>query len=178
MNRADDHILVRRCLEGDIKAFEGIVDRYEKIIYNAALRIVKNQDTAADVTQSVFLKVYDNLKRFNERYKFFSWIYKIAVNEALHTLRQTKPTDELGDHLVSTEKNPEEVYRENEQEDKIQDALMRIGRDYRVVIVLRHFHDLSYDEIGYVLDIPEKTVKSRLFTARNLLKDILQKEGL
>jgi RNA polymerase sigma-70 factor (ECF subfamily) len=178
MNREDDHILVRQCLQGDQKAFEEIVERYHKIVFNVVLRVLNDVEDAADVTQTVFLKAYESLGKFSERYKFFSWLYKIAVNESINTLRQRKQAQGIDSGIISTEKNPEEAYGEVELSEKIQDALMKIGLDYRVVIVLCHFQELSYDEISYVLDLPEKTVKSRLFTARKMLRDILRKEGL
>lgn len=178
MDREEDHILVRQCLQGNQKAFEEIVERYHKIIFNVGLRVLNDVEDAADVTQTVFLKAYENLSKFNERYKFFSWLYKIAVNESLNLLKQRKQTQGIDSGIVSSGKNPEEIYRDVELSEKIQDAIMKIGLDNRIVIVLRHFQDLSYEEIGYILEIPVKTVKSRLFTARNLLKNVLLKEGL
>ena len=178
MNREDDHILVRQCLQGNQKAFEEIVERYHKIIFNVGLRVLNNAEDAADVTQTAFLKTYENLHRFNEKYKFFSWLYKIAVNESVNVLRQRKQTQGVDSGIVSTGKNPEETYKDVELSEKIQNALMKIELDYRVVIVLSHYQELSYDEISYVLDLPGKTVKSRLFTARKLLRDILRKEGV
>ena len=112
------------------------------------------------------------------RYKFFSWLYKIAINESLNTLRQRKQINSIDDDFVSTDKGPDEKYYDLEKGERIQQALMEIGIDYRTTIVLNYFHDLSYDEISYVLEIPVKTVKSRLFTARKLLRTILIKEEL
>ncbi|MBA4313682.1 MAG: hypothetical protein C0417_13750 [Chlorobiaceae bacterium] len=178
MNREDDHILVRQCLQGNQKAFEEIVERYHKVIFNVGLRILNDVEDAADVTQTAFLKAYENLSKFNERYKFFSWLYKIAVNESLNVLKQRKQTQGIDSGIVSTGKNPEETYKDVELSEKIQDAIMKIGLENRVVIVLSHFQDLSYGEISYILDLPGKTVKSRLFTARKLLRDILRKEGV
>ncbi|MBI4548248.1 MAG: sigma-70 family RNA polymerase sigma factor [Ignavibacteriae bacterium] len=169
--------IVQQCLNGHKNAFRFIVQRYHKTIFNAAFRILNDYDDATEVTQSVFVKAYENLYTFNKRYKFFSWLYRIAVNESLNFLGQRKHTDEVDESIISRDKTPYESYDDLEIQDKIQNALMRLNLDYRVVIVLCHFQDLSYKEISYVLDIPEKTVKSRLFTARQLLRGLLMKEG-
>lgn len=176
MDRIDDNILVRRCLEGDKKAFEEIVDRYQKKVFNAAFRILNDYEDAADVAQSVFIRVYENLEKFSARYKFFSWLYKITINESLNFLKQRKEIGGIAAEEVADAKTPEDLYKDVELSESIQQALMQIGLDYRLVIVLRYFQDLSYNEISYVLDTPEKTVKSRLFTARNLLKNIMSEE--
>ncbi|MDI6767165.1 MAG: RNA polymerase sigma factor [Bacteroidota bacterium] len=178
MNAVDDHILVRESLDGNRKAFEQLVNRYYKKVFNVAFRIVNNSDAAADVTQSVFLKTYEHLDKFKERYKFFSWLYKIAINESLNNARDRKQINSINDDFVSIDKGPDEKYNDLEKCERIQQALMKIGIDYRTTIVLNYFHGLSYDEIGYVLEIPAKTVKSRLFTARKLLRNILIKEEL
>jgi len=173
----EDIKLVRRCLEGDRGAFEAIVGRYEKKVYNVALRMSNNREDAEDITQSVFIKVFENLGSYKESYKFFSWLYRIALNESLNFLGQRKRFDSMDEEIASSGKTPEEAYSEVELEEKIQNALMDLSVDYRVIVVLCHFHGFSYREVGFVLDIQEKTVKSRLFTARKLLRDILSKKG-
>lgn len=169
----EDQALVRRCLEGDRGAFEQLVDKYHKTVFNVAFRMLNDTDDAADVTQSVFLKAFENLATFNARFKFFSWLYKIAVNESLNYLSRRRPHDQIDEGLPAVDKSPDERYGDLERSERIQEAMMEMGLDYRVVIVLNHFQDLSYREIAYVLDIPEKRVKSRLFSARQLLKDKL-----
>lgn len=173
-----DKDLVRQCLKGDQKAFECLLDRYQKPIFNVALRIVGNADDAAELTQTVFVRIYEKLGTYDERYKFFSWLYKIAVNASINFLEQKKRYDVLTDREVSQEPRVEEQVEASERAEKLEDAILELRTEYRIVIVLRHFHDLSYDEMGKILDLPEKTVKSRLFTARQMLKDILVKAGL
>jgi RNA polymerase sigma-70 factor (ECF subfamily) len=178
MQELNDRDLVRRSLKGEQKAFEALLDRYEKPIYNLALRMVNDSDDAADLTQAVFLKAYEKLVTYNERFKFFSWLYKIAVNTSLNFLEQQKKQDQLGDRDVSQGSVVEEQFEAAERVQKLEEAILQLEPDYRIVIVLKHFHDLSYDEIGRILDIPEKTVKSRLFSARGLLREILLRIGL
>ena len=178
MQEPDDKDLVRRCLSGDLKAFETILERYQKPVFNVALRLLSNTDDAADVAQATFVKAYEKLNSYDSRYKFFSWLYRIAVNTSLNFLEQKKRSDLLGDEDVSEGNRLEEELNAAERVEKLEDAILNLSVEYRVVIVLRHFHDLSYEEMGMILDLPEKTVKSRLFTARQILKDLLTKSGL
>lgn len=176
MNERDDNSLVLETLEGNGRAFEVLVDRYQKPIYNVALRIIGDIDDAADVTQTVFLKVFQNLQSFNSQFKFFSWIYRIATNESLNFVKSRKQFDALSEDLQSDDKTPDESVHDSELEQTVQKALMGLTVDQRIVVVLCHFQNLSYREIGFILDIPEKTVKSRLFSARKTLRGLLQKE--
>src|ERR1043166_9116874 len=178
MSVDEDIGLVRRCLVGETEAFAAIVDKYEKVVYNVAVKMGAGADDAEDITQSVFIKAFERLDTFKPKYKFVSWMYRIAVNEALNAVHQQRRFETLEPDQISHDRSPEQKYQEVELREQIQDCLMRLSVDYRVVLVLNHFHDLSYSEIGYILEIPEKTVKSRLFTARCLLKEKLLKKHL
>lgn len=177
MIKTSDETLVQQVLSGKRKAFETLVERYQKTVFNVAFRATKNYDDSQDIAQAVFIKAFENLPNFNAAYKFFSWLYRIAVNESINYLNQRKHTKSIEDEFVSDEKTPDESHEENEVSNQIQDALLEMDVMYRIVIILKHFQYCSYKEISYILDIPEKTVKSRLFTARQLLKDILQRKG-
>ncbi len=178
MTERDDFTLVQECIQGNTKSFELIIDKYQKPIFNVALRMVNDYEDAQDITQSVFIKAFENLSNFNPKFKFFSWIYRMAINESINFLNQKKRLEELGPDILSKEKTPEQHYNDIEISEQIQDALMCLAIDYRAVIILRHFEDFSYREMSYILNIPEKTVKSRLFTARQQLKDILSRKGV
>lgn len=178
MKEQDDKELVRKCLGGENKAFEIILDRYEKPIYNGILRMVNDPEDAADLTQSVFVKAYEKLTTYDPRFKFFSWLYKIAVNASLNFLSHNKRQERLDERVVAEGRGLEEEFDESERYQKLEDAILALRADFRILIVLRHFQNLSYDEMSKILDIPEKTVKSRLFTARQTLKNILVKSGL
>lgn len=173
-----DNDLVRQCLEGNTGAFEQLVNKYHKTLFNIVYRMMNNYDDAEDITQAAFVKAYEKLNTFKPKFKFFSWIYRIAVNESLNYLNQKKQFEQLDNDLVSKEKTPEEAYDEMELSKTIQNALMKLDLNYRAIVVLKHFQGCSYREIGYIMDLPEKTVKSRLFTARQLLKNVLLDKGL
>lgn len=178
MTERTDEEIVRQCRSGDRKAFDVLVDRHQRLVYNVALRMVRDPDDAADIAQSVFVKVYEKLDGFDERFRFFSWLYKIAVNESLTFLNYRKRFDGLDGIDVAEEEHEGADDEVVAREEKIQSGLMLLKVDHRAVIVLKHMQGLSYEEIGQILDLPEKTVKSRLFTARQVLKDILKKKGL
>ncbi len=178
MSDVNDLELVRQAQGGDRQAFEQLVGRYEKTVYNVALRMTRNSVDAEDISQSTFLKAYESLASFNPRFKFFSWLYRIVVNESLNHLRDRRPQETLDEDLPSEHDRPDTRVERNETTEQVLSALMKLNVDYRAVIVLKHLQGLSYEEISQVLDISEKKVKSRLFSARMILKDVLMKGGV
>lgn len=177
-NEPDDLTLVQGCLDGDDQAFGVLVQRYQGPVFNAILRMVRDRDDATDLTQTAFLKAHRELRRFDGRYKFFSWIYRIAINETLNHIKRRGREEPLEGDWASDARDPEMALAGSEISRLVQDALMRISPDSRAVVILRHFHDCSYEEMGVVLGIPEKTVKSRLFSARKQLRELLEAKGL
>jgi RNA polymerase sigma-70 factor (ECF subfamily) len=170
--------LLDRCLEGDGGAFGQLIDRYQRVLFNVSLRMVGNREDARDITQTVFLKAYENLGRFDRRHKFFSWVYRIMINESLNHLNKARRTEPLEEAIVSRANGPDDDCSRRMLHDSIQSALLELTPDYRQVIILRHFAELSYQEMSEALEVPEKTVKSRLHTARQLLADIFSKHGI
>jgi len=173
----EDLGLVRHSLAGDRSAFERIVEKYQKTVFNVALRMTHEAGDAEDIAQEVFLKAYERLKSFNPKYKFFSWLYRIAVNESLNSLERKKRYQGLDEQLTVQGPDLDETVEANERSRKIEDAMMELNVDHRAVVVLKHFEGFSYEEIAQILEISEKKVKSRLFTARQVLRDILLKKG-
>lgn len=174
---ADDLSLVRRTIRGDRGAFGALVDRYQKPIYNVALRIVKNPEDAEDIAQTVFMKAYQKLDGFDERHRFFSWIYRIAINESLNFSTRRRSFEALEPSMQSDVDSPEEETIKLDKEERVGDAILELEPEDRAIVILKHFQGFSYAEIGFILNIPEKTVKSRLYTARQRLKDVLTRMG-
>jgi len=173
----DDSQLLQRFRQGDRGAFAELVVRYQKPIYNAAYWVVRRAEDASDVTQTVFLKVVERLDDYDPQYKFFSWIYRIAVNESLNLLRRNGRADELDDDEdfeAPDSDAPEWRLDERERSRRLKEALMKLSANDRVVLSLRHFSECSYQEIAQVLEIDDKTVKSRLFDARQRLRAQLE----
>lgn len=173
MSKTDDTKLIERCREGDREAFQALLVEYEKPVFNAAYRMLNNRDDAEDVTQTVFLKVFEHIDQFDPSRRFFSWIYRITLNESINWLGRTNRLEPLAHEAAFEGKGPEQEVESAKVSSNVQAALMTIKSDYRSVVVLKHFLGCSYVEISQILDIPEKKVKSRLYTARQQLKDAL-----
>lgn len=174
-----DAVLVRQCLAGDSRAFDALVRKYEKPLYHLALRMTRDRDDAMDIVQGVFVKVYQKLDSYDDKHEFFSWIYRITINESINFTNRAKRNEEYqsGESVVLAP--TQEATRSAEAlSEEIIEAIEMLKPDYRMVIVLKHYHDFSYQEMAEVLSVPEKTVKSRLFTARQQLKDILTARGI
>jgi RNA polymerase sigma-70 factor (ECF subfamily) len=168
----DDAADVARCLAGETEAFERLVNRYQRPLFNVALRLLGRYDEASDATQNAFVKAYVHLHSFDPRQRFFSWIYRILKNECLNKLRSARTWEALPLDLTAAG-GPADALESRERHQALRNALMTLSTEYREVIGLRHFAGLSYDEIGAALGIPAKTVKSRLFSARRRLGEIL-----
>jgi RNA polymerase sigma-70 factor (ECF subfamily) len=178
MARDEDAMLVQACLRGDRNAFDELVDRYEGPLFSAAYRITGSIEDAMDATQNAFVNAYEKLHTFDPSYRFFSWIYRIAVNQSLNLVNQRKAQTEIDDATPVENHGPAEVYDTAEIRGQLRRALFELETHYRTVIVLKHLEGFSYREIGELLEIPEKTVKSRLFTARQRLRTILIERGV
>jgi len=178
MDESEDHRLVRRCLDGDRSAFGKLVEKYQRPVYSLALKMMRNPPDAEDVSQTAFLKAYEKLASYDPEYKFFSWLYRIAINEALNHLKHQKRFQEIPEQTADGEASESEQMEKDEHAAAVQQALMKLKPEYRSVIVLSHFEELSYEEIGEVLQISVKKVKSRLFSARQLLRMILLRNGV
>lgn len=169
-----DRRCVERCLRGESAAFEGIVDRYEKPVYNAIRRLGTEPEEARDLCQQVFVKVFEKLDTYDPGRRFFSWLYRIALNETLNYLKSHHSWEPLRDIYESPRPDAEAELIAADRERELNRALLALEMKYRLVIIARHFLNLSYAEAAHVLDLPEKTVKSRLFMARSLLREILE----
>jgi RNA polymerase sigma-70 factor (ECF subfamily) len=178
MSKDRDTALISDCKRGDRNALETLVRRYEKPMYNAAYRMLGNPDDAADITQIAFLKVFENLDRYNPKFKLFSWIYRITINESINLLKRRGHQEPFDDNQPSELRDPAALVEAGRLCDCVQGVLMELQEEYRAVIVLRHFTECSYHEIGEILQIPDKTVKSRLYTARQIMKDKIKAQGL
>lgn len=177
MKEYDDGTLVQRSLEGNRAAFEELVVRYQRPVYNAALRLLRDPEEAKDVAQTTFLSVFEHLADYDPSYKFYSWIYRIAVNESLNTLGRRKPSEEISGEEVDSAPGPDRHAESEQTRGAIEAALMRINPELRSVVVLRHLMHLSYEDMAQALSVPEKTVKSRLYSARQQLRTMLVHEG-
>jgi len=178
MNRDQEKELVTDCQQGNRQALGTLVSEYQKPVYNAVYRMLGNADEAADVTQTAFLKALENLDRYDPKFKFFSWIYRIGLNEAIDHLKRNKRFEPMTEFPAADTPRPQDQVATSQSADQVQAALMEIKEDLREVLVLRYFTECSYHQIGEILHLPDKTVKSRLFSARQQLKSQLEQHGI
>ena len=187
-NTLADGELVRTAVSGREAAFEELVRRYQRPIASYVYRMVGDYDAALDLTQEVFIKVYNSLSRYRSEFKFSTWIYKIAHNTAIDHLRRHTVRDQIMTADVdgprseiaieSRRLTPEQESEREERRSEIESVVQSLPAAYRELIVLRHSHDLSYDEIAEVTGLPLGTVKNRLFRAREAMRDLLVPRGI
>jgi RNA polymerase sigma-70 factor, ECF subfamily len=171
-----DKLLVSRCLAGDETAFEGLVERYQRVLFTVAVRMVGDREEAADATQNAFVKAYRKLDTFDPAGKFFSWIYRILFNECLNIRRNRRGNERFTPEPAPVA-SPADLLDAAERRARVQAAILALPPLYREVIVLRFFGELSYEEIADSIGTPVKTVKSRLHTARERLASLLNLEA-
>lgn len=170
-------MLVNACLSGDTAAFGSLVDTYEGKLFNVALQITGSRDDAMDATQSAFVKAYEKLHTFDPTYRFFSWIYRITVNEALNLRHRRPRATALDINTAADQPDPEQASHSAEITRNVHLALKGLDPEYRALVVLKHLQGLSYREIAEIVGISEQRVKSRLFSARQKLRTILADRG-
>ena len=172
-----DRALVRQYLDGIPHAAGSLVDRYERRLFNVAFRMLGNVQDAEDVTQTALCNAFFSMQSYDPQYRFFSWIYRMTVNESLNQLKRRRPMVTLEDRFAIPERGAA-ADDALEAEDRVGKALMDLKPDDRAVVVLHHFVSLSYEEMADVLEVPARTVKSRLFTARERLRLTLLQQGV
>jgi RNA polymerase sigma-70 factor, ECF subfamily len=180
--------LVRRILAGEEELFERLVRRYQSRILAHLSRMVGNRDDALDLSQEIFVKVFQALDRYNPEFKFSTWLFRIAGNAAIDHLRKRRlrtvplePSDSEGQRVSSPEYSnpgldPYATLRNVERGDAIANAIQGLPQEFRELIALRHFTGLSYEEIAEIKGMPLGTVKNKLFRARAVLKERLAGE--
>lgn len=183
--RREDDELVRRLRAGDEAAYESLLLRFQQPVYNLAFRLLNDPGDASDVVQEVFLKVFRNVTHFRRQSSLKTWIYRITVNEAhnqrrwffRHRSREIGLDDEPQQvrtrNVPDSERSPFDCTFDREKHELIENALARINPLFREVVVLRDVEDLSYEEIGEVLQLSLGTVKSRILRGREALREEL-----
>lgn len=174
MAERSDQELISACLDGDSRAYGLLVMRYQLPMYRTALAIVKDPDTARDIIQNGFIKTWEKLQSYNSEHRFYSWLYRIIINESLNHVRKNSKM-ELWKETGTDERTPFSIMAEKEEHQELYNAVALLDKDHRLVIQLRHFEELSYQEIADVLEIDENKVKSRLYSARMKLRELMVK---
>jgi RNA polymerase sigma-70 factor (ECF subfamily) len=187
IQKMTDVELIAKAIRGREDGFEELVRRYQRPITNYVYRMLNDYDSSLDVTQEVFIKVYNSLKKYSSEYKFSTWLYRIAHNAAIdhmrrNTVNQQSLETENGDgayqlQIESPNPTPEQDRELSVWRTEIEAVVKCLPAAYRDLILLRHSRDLSYDEIAEVTQLPLGTVKNRLFRAREMMREIFIERG-
>src|SRR4051794_28422631 len=185
---SDELALVQSAKAGDVAAFEELVKRYDRNVFRIAQHITQNREDAEDVVQDAFIKAYQNLEQFQGNSKFYTWLVRIAVNEALMKLRRRKTSKTVSiDEDVETEEgsmprevadwgpNPEQLYGQSELGEILEKTIQGLPQSFRTVFVLRDIEGLSTEETAEMLNLSVPAVKSRLLRARLQLRERLNR---
>lgn len=178
---SDDHELVAQVLSGDLKAFRLLIRTHERLVGHMIGRVVKNQAELEELSQDVFLKVYDKLSEFSFQSKLSTWIATIAYRHAINFIRKSKlsysdiPQEEDFTTRFVEVNNPETILAEQDMDQFVLGLVDQLPPQYKTVLTLYHLEAMSYQEIGEITGMPEGTVKNYIFRARTLLKEKVMK---
>ena len=186
----EDRELIVAFKGGDMEAFEVLVKRYDRKVFHHCLRLVGNEEESTDLTQEVFIKVFRSIANYEHTYAFYTWLYRITVNCCIDHIRKKKRriqgvsltrqySDENGDQgrefeVPDVTQVPEAMLANKELKKELREAIESLSDKLKVIIVLKEFEGFSYEEIAEILNVSRGTVKSRLFRARERLKELLE----
>lgn len=178
-NSESDETLITAVKNGDGEAFGPLVTRYKLVLYRLMYRMALNRDDAEDLVEEAFIKAYRSISKFETGRPFYSWLRRIAVNNAINFLKRERrgniePLEYSIERLSNGRNDPVRMARQNILQERIRQALARLDDDARVILSLKVNDELSYEEIGRLLKIPKGTVMSRLARARLKLKKIME----
>jgi RNA polymerase sigma-70 factor, ECF subfamily len=184
-----DQDLVARARKGSEKAYRELLGRYQRPVFSLIFRMVRDRERAEDLAQETFVRVFNNIDRYDDRYKFSSWIFKIANNLTIDSIRRKEvPTVSMDGSrnavtpeqiaattlsIASDDENPEELLEARELGEEIERAIDQLRPDYRTAILLRHVEGRPYEEIAEIMSVPLGTVKTYIHRARHALRESL-----
>jgi RNA polymerase sigma-70 factor, ECF subfamily len=185
----EEELLVARCLAGDVEAFRPLVNRYQRLAFSVALRMLGSRADAEDIAQQAFVDAFNALERFHgegRRHAFSTWLLRIAVNRSKDVLKSKRRTEEPLEHDVHggqaafayDPSTPEANVSSGERRARLEAALLGLPTKYREVLVLKDAEDLSYEEIHNILQLPVTTLKIRVVRARAMLRELIERAGL
>ncbi|MGE5474974.1 MAG: RNA polymerase sigma factor [Ignavibacteriales bacterium] len=186
MKEQSEETLIRLCKDGNLQAFEELIKKYESRVFNITFRILGNHSEAEDISQDILVKVFKYIKGFKEQSSFYTWLYRITVNECMDVINKRKKAvvysidapietenDEIAREIKDNSESVEEKAERNELRKYLAEAINSLSSEHKTVIVLRDVQGFSYEEIAEIIKCPPGTVKSRINRARCELKDML-----
>jgi RNA polymerase sigma-70 factor (ECF subfamily) len=185
----EEDLLVARCLEGEVEAFRPLVQRYQRLAFSVAFRMLGSRADAEDVAQQAFVDAFNALARFRSggrRHAFSTWLLRIAVNRSKDVLKSKRRTEEPLEREVPSGEaafsyhppTPEANASSGERRQRLEAALLELPTKYREILVLKDAEDLSYEEIRAILQLPITTLKIRVVRGRAMLREIIERRGV
>lgn len=181
VQESDELLLIDRAVAGDERAFAELVTRYQTAVFNLAYRMLGDAGEAEDAAQEVFLRIYRRLATYDSDHRFSTWVLSIASHYCIDLLRRKRPwlvpLENISNWMRTRSRGPEASALAAEQQDTVRNLLAKLPEHYRLVLLLRYWHDLGYEEIAQVVDLPVSTIKARLHRARNALAALVNGDG-
>jgi RNA polymerase sigma-70 factor (ECF subfamily) len=181
-----DEDIIRMILRGNGDLYAELIDRYSSKVYSTAYSYTQNQEEARDLVQEILIKAYNSLQGFKAEAKFSTWLYRIAVNSCIDWSRKRKSKvimtalsfedTNIFDNITSDTEGPEELVLQQEHKEAVRNAVSSLPEIYKTVLILYYFEELQVQEICNILDSPRKTIETRLYRAKKVLKSVLTQE--
>lgn len=175
-----EQLWIQQVLAGDKQAYAHIIDNYKNQLYATILRMTKNPQDAQDLVQDAFIKVYRNLEKYDASGSFSSWLYRVAINHCMDEFRKKRYSMtqiEIDEERVVEPNHPELVFLKKEKSRQLERLIGTLPEDERLIILLRYVNEISYEEIGEVMDMPLSTVRNKLHRAKKKMRETVKREG-
>lgn len=176
----EEHQWIQEVLAGDKQAYAQIINKYKNPLYGTILRMTRNPHDAQDLVQEAFIKVYQQLEKYNGTGSFSSWLYRVAINHCMDEFRKKRyqmKQSEINEETVVDPNHPEVIFLKKEKNRQLERLIATLPEDERLIILLRYMNELSYDEISELADIPLSTVRNKLHRAKKKMRKTVKREG-
>lgn len=176
----EEHQWIREVLAGDKQAYAQIINKYKNSLYGTILRMTRNPHDAQDLVQEAFIKVYQQLGKYNQTGSFSSWLYRVAINHCMDEFRKKRyqiKQGEIDEGKVANHNHPEIIFLKKEKNRQLERLIATLPEDERMIILLRYSNELSYNEISELMDTPLSTVRNKLHRAKKKMRNTVKREG-
>lgn len=171
---------IQQILAGNKQTYANIIDHYKNPLYATILRMTKNPHDAQDLLQEAFIKVYQQLEKYDKKGSFSSWLYRVAINHCMDTFRKKHVKTshiELNEEQVADPNHPEVVFLKKEESRQVERLIGTLPEDERLIILLRYVNEMSYDEISVLTEVPLSTVRNKIHRAKQKMRSTVKREG-
>ena len=171
---------IQEVLAGNKQAYAYIINKYKNQLFATILRMTRNPHDAGDLVQEAFIKVYEQLEKYDGKGAFSSWLYRVAINHCMDEFRKKRyqmKQVEMDEELIEDPKHPEVIFLKNEKSRHLERLISSLPEDERMIILLRYVNELTYDEISELAEVPISTVRNKLHRAKKKMRETVKREG-